>query len=91
MNNRKDYLMNNPENNIPPEELFTHTAADGALDPKLVITEEGREDAILGYDFDRDGNATPKVLPGYVEIDGIRLHPDRVEAYLESRAEQGLD
>ena len=54
------------------------------VDPEEHLTKDGRKDIVLGENF--DGSQT--ILPGYVDIDGVQVHPDRVEDYLKRKHER---
>lgn len=55
----------------------------GLLDPSQWVTESGRLEVDLGINFDK----TMSTLPAYVDIDGVQVHPSRVEDYLAQRQE----
>ena len=52
---------------------------NGLVDAESYMTEDGREEIPMGVNA--DGSQTH--LPAYVEIDGVQIHPDRLEAYLK--------
>lgn len=53
------------------------------INPDDYLTEKGRNDIDLG----KNPDGTHTILPGYVDIDGVQVHPERVEAYLEERGQ----
>lgn len=63
----------------PKPFINPHADKKGLVDPNKVLNQSGREEVILGQNFD----GTLSTLPAYVEIDGVQVHPDRVEEYLK--------
>lgn len=56
---------------------------DGLVDTDSYLTEDGRDEIPLGTKFDREGvEYEDGILPPYVDIDGVQVHPDRLDDYL---------
>lgn len=52
---------------------------NGLVDTESYMTEEGRDAIPMGVNH--DGSQT--YLTPYIDIDGIQVHPDRLEEYLK--------
>ena len=59
---------------------------NGLINPDDYLTPEGRRTVDLGENWD----GSHSTLPPYVDIDGIQIHPSRVDDYLKRREEEGL-
>lgn len=57
---------------------------DGSVDVESYLTPTGRADIPLGTKINQDGvEVEDGVIPGYIEDDGVRYHPERKPKFLE--------